>query len=81
MLHKPIHTGIGVLSCVLFLCNVHLSTINGTEWRIVLLFSFLSKTKLHTNEVNLFDKFRYKEVLTYFSEVLSGRLDLDPTLN
>ena len=28
-------------------------------WEIILLFSFLSKTKLDTNEVNLFKKFRY----------------------
>ena len=47
----------------------------------ILLFSFLSKTELDTNEVNLFDKFRYRELLTYFSEVLLGRMDLDLILN
>ena len=47
----------------------------------ILLFSFLSKTELDTNEVNLFDKFRYRELLTYFSEVLLARMDMDPILN
>ena len=55
--------------------------INGTEWIIIFFFSFLSKSILNTNEVNLFDKFRYRELLTYFSEVHLGRLDLNPTLN
>ena len=42
-------------------------------------FFLLSKTILDTIEVNLFKKFRYRELSIYFSEVLSGRLDLDPT--
>ena len=42
---------------------------------------FISKTELDTNEVNLYDKFRYRELLTYFSEVLLGRMDLDLILN
>ena len=31
--------------------------------------------------MNLFGKFRYSVLLTYFSVVLLGRLDLDPILN
>ena len=81
VLLKPKDRVIGVSSCDLFLCNICFSTINGTEWNIIFFFSFLIKTKLHTNEVNLFDKFRYRELSTYFSEVLLGKLDFDPTLN
>ena len=44
-------------------------------------FYFIIITELNTNEVNLFKKFRYRELLTYFSEVLSGRMDLDQILN
>ena len=43
---------------------------------LLLFFSFLSNTY-----VNLFEKFGYSVLLTYFSEVLLGRLDLDSTLN
>ena len=32
-------------------------------------------------ELFYFFLFRYRVLLTYFSEVLLGRLDLDPTLN
>ena len=67
----------GVLNCEL-LQNVRDCTIKKTEWNFILLFSFLSKTELDTNEVNLFEQFRYRELLTYFSEVLLGRMDLDP---
>ena len=41
----------------------------------------LSKTELDTNEVNLFKKFMYRELLTYFPEVLLGRMGLDRILN
>ena len=66
----------GVLNCDLLL-NVRDCTIKRTEWNFILLFSFLSKTELDTNEVNPFDKFRYRELLTYFYEVLLGRMGLD----
>ena len=81
VLLKQKHSVIGVVELCYFLYNVCFGTINGKEWNIIFFFSFLSKTKLHTSEVNLFDKFRYRKLLTYFSEVLLGRLDLDPTLN
>ena len=70
----------GVLNCEL-LYNLRDCTIKRNEFYFILLFSFLSKTELDKNEVNLFHKFRYRELLTYFSEVLLGRMDLDPILN
>ena len=71
VLFKQLHRVIGVLSCIVLLDNVQQHKINGTEC-----FFFFSQYNLwDTNEVNLFDKFRYNVLLTYFSEVVLGRLD------
>ena len=70
-----------MLGYVLFLCKCIWSTIKRLEWRFILLFSFLSKSTLQINEVNLFEKFRYRGLLSYFSSVILDGVDLDPTLN
>ena len=46
--------------------------------KIILLFSFLIKSNLDTNEVNLFKIFRYRELLTYLdSDVLFWQNELE----
>ena len=52
-----------MLAYDLLLLKCIYNTIKRLEFRIILLYSFLSKTNLDINEVNLFEKFRYRVLL------------------